>query len=139
MHTIIKYIFALIWLAVGPNLVWQMWRGGLDLLHPLNATFIGLAVVGTVAALFGPILRLISALSGVILACLSFYFYWPIWFSNIDERTTISTNFMGMEFINRSAQIMSAAQMVILILFSFVAGYSAVDTLEKKKIEDLQK
>jgi hypothetical protein len=63
----------------------------------------------------------------------------PIWFSNIDERTTISTNFMGMEFINRSAQIMSAAQMVILILFSFVAGYSAVDTLEKKKIEDLQK
>jgi hypothetical protein len=139
VHAIIKYTFAILWIAIGPNLVWQMWRGGLNLLQPMNLAFVALAAIGTITSIMGPVSRLISAFSGIILGCLMIYISWPIWISEFDEQATLSTKFWGVEFINRSAQILALSQMIILLVFSFLAAYLAADTLDRKKHSHPQK
>jgi hypothetical protein len=132
-HAGVKYVFAFIWAVIGPSYAWEMWHGGQDLRHPLNAAVLTLAIAGPIAAFLGPRMRLVSSLAGISLASISTYFSWPIWFFDLGADTTIILHFWGLEFVNRAAQIWSLVHVGTLMIFSFISAYFAAAELDKSK------
>ena len=94
MKKIAAYAFPLVWLLIGPNLVWQLFSGGFNLLRPLNVTFLALALIGTITSLFGmPVLRIIAGVAGVLLGILNAYIVWAIGGFSQEASLNFSVNF----------------------------------------------
>jgi hypothetical protein len=118
---------------IGPNLVWQMWHSGLNLLYPLNVALIGLAVIGTGTALFrSSEFQLVSAAVGIILGLLLVYQCWPLLILPLENDMHLSSRWWFVEFHDSYARAFLAVECIVLIIGSIISAITVAEELEQK-------